>query len=103
MAEEWVARVIACAPHTSARALQESLHLAVGSDKTKVSRWSVGGIRSAWCEMHERMVQESCRVCVGEAVAVARRLNQASVPVVLSNVQDVAQLRLLATTAVLMI
>ena len=99
VAQEWIARVVACAPHSSARALEQALHLGAGSDTTIISRWSVGNVRSAWCEMHEAMVQRHCRAVVEKAVVEARRCGTTFVPVLLLQVQDEAELRLLSTDA----
>ena len=76
MAEEWICRVIACAPHASSRALQDALHLATGTDTTTVSRFSVRGIRAAWVEMYRQIVFSRCR----ENIAKARAATQAPPP-----------------------
>ena len=72
VAEDWICRVIACAPHVSSRALQDTLHLATGADATAVSRFSVRGIRAAWLEMYREIVFSRCR----ENIATARTATQ---------------------------
>ena len=61
IAEEWIARVITCAPHISARGLVSALHLAAGTDCTVACRSSVGAVRAAWLEMYQTMVLAACR------------------------------------------
>ena len=71
--EDWICRVIACAPHVSARALQETLHLATGADATAASRFSVRGIRAAWLEMYREIVFSRCRENIANARTATQR------------------------------
>ena len=96
LAEEWIGRVIACAPHSSARALASSLHLAAGTDTTTVSRWSVGRIRAAFVEMYQNMVHSHCRDEVLKRQATRRRSPDDFTDVFAVHVQDEAALRLLS-------
>ena len=99
IAEEWINRVICCAPHCFSRSLVESLHLATGHDSTRVSRWSVNGIRAYWVEVYKRMVFEACSRTVREAHANAREQAKPFAHVFLVHVQDEAELRLLSCDA----
>jgi len=52
--EEWIVRVLLCAPRTSARSLADAFHLAAGSDSNLISRPSIGNIRNAWVDMYKK-------------------------------------------------
>ncbi len=96
VAEEWILRVITCAPHTSARALSNAMHLAAGTDLQTVSRPTIGAIKSAWVEMHQNMVLARCRAHILQSLAATRRLGHKFLGAFLIHVQDEAELRLLS-------
>ena len=56
ISEEWITRIICASPHTSARALVESLTAALAVDRGVISRWSISKIKAAWVEMYTEMV-----------------------------------------------
>ena len=104
VSEEWLLRVILAAPNVSGRALAEAFHLLVGSDRSMISRESVGRIRSAFLEMWRNMIFSSARdfisaqrdAATGVSVAATGASNQ-FVSVFMSHVQDEAELRLLSS------
>ena len=55
--EEWIQRIICCSPHTSGRALADTLGFAIGSDKSVLSRWSIARVKAAWVKMYTNMVE----------------------------------------------
>ena len=52
---EWIVRVLLASANTSSRALQQTFREATGSDSTRVSRESVGKIRAAFVELWKSM------------------------------------------------
>ena len=96
VAEEWLLRVITCAPHTSARALEEGFRLATGTDACTISRKSMGSIKSAWIEMYRDMeIARAHRLIARQQVDTGSQ-NGKFHSVVLTHVQDEADLRLLS-------
>ena len=106
VAEEWICRVIACAPHVSSRALEDTLHLATNSDTTTVSRFSVRGIRAAWLEMYREIVFSRCRENIAKARTATQRggeETQAAASVALTFTEPQAALLTPATGGVLVV
>ena len=96
LSQEWIVRVIACAPHASARALADAFHLAAGSDARLVSRASIASIRDAWTEMLQRMVLQNSREAFASHMAAQRESGQPMACVHVVHVQDEAELRVLS-------
>ena len=68
--EEWIQRVVCCAPHASARALTKAFNLAVGSDAPLVARPSIGKVRDAWVDIYkERIMAATGAAIAGERAA----------------------------------
>ena len=106
VSEEWLTRVILAAPNVSGRALADSFHVIVGSDRNTICRSKIGSIRSAFLEMWKSMVLASARDCI----AAQRRVpsiggtrkpaiggRAAFVSVFMTHVQDEADIRLLSS------
>ena len=106
VSEEWLTRVILAAPNVSGRALADSFHVIVGSDRNTICRSEIGSIRSAFLEMWKSMVLASARDCI----AAQRRVpsiggtrkpaiggRAAFVSVFMTHVQDEADIRLLSS------
>ena len=101
LSEEWIMRVILSAPNVSSRALEESFHLSVGSDRSMISRDRIGNIRSAFLEMWKDLIFSTVRnfISVQVSAATGAGASEASpnvVSIYISHVQDEAELRLLS-------
>ena len=115
LSEAWILRVILASPNVSGRALAESFHKLVGSDRNMISRESVKRIRSAFLEMWKNLIFATVRDFIAvqlrsDPKAVQRRSTQRAatgassatgaspnvVCVHVAHVQDEAELRLLS-------
>ena len=96
LSEEWIGRIIGCAPHVSGRALAETIGFAEGHDKSIVSRWSIPRIRAAWVEMYTNMVGAATGACVENVIAATGAAGGEFVPVFVPHVQDEAEIRVLS-------
>ena len=109
ISEEWLLRTILTAPHVSGRALAETFLLSVGSDSNVICREKIGAVRSAFLEMWKNMVFLEVRNFVAAhflekakhmpaATGAGTAATSASItflPLVVSHVQDEADMRLL--------
>ena len=84
------------APHSSARALSQSFHLAVGADATLVSRPSIGKIKCAFLEMYQEVVYADAQKFLASVVEAATASSVELVPAVVMHVQDGADFRMLS-------
>ena len=93
--EEWIVRVITCAPHQSARSLADAFALAAGSDANMISRPSIRTTKDAWLEMYSIMVVKHIGVKLASHMAASNNNNLVCLHLV--HVQDEAELRMLST------
>ena len=93
--EEWIVRVITCAPHQSARSLADAFALAAGSDANMISRPSIRTTKDAWLEMYSIMVVKHIGLKIASHMAASN--SNTLVCLHLVHVQDEAELRMLST------
>jgi len=93
--EEWIQRIICCSPHTSGRALADTLGFAIGSDKSVLSRWSIARVKAAWVKMYTNMVEAATGAWVKSVRAATGAGGGQFIAVFVTHVQDEADIRIL--------
>ena len=96
LSEEWIQRVICCAPHASARSLASAFHLANGRDAALLSRPSIGKIKDVWADVYAKLVLTATGAAVARESATTGGAVRQFLPVFAEHCQDEADVRVLS-------
>ena len=91
---DWLVRVALAAPFASARAMEVAFREVCDTDENIVSRVSIGKIQDAFAEVVKKMMFEFAAKTVAGAIDGAGDREGAFVNIVLTHLQDEAELRL---------